>query len=194
MERTHVTKVGKFEISPKYIERVRQDFPDVTFVLDGDWLVDCTMNPGTGKYGPLAHTGENWGWHLIRPDQFKPGLATVEGQNMAIRACGEAAKAKLNRPNFDHYSFSMPREVGRGGMHYTSQQEANLLKGTMPMITDRSLQVNAYDIEINGTEFYKSGGLDLTGVSVLCLFSPMLEIKEIKTMDIRDKPPSKKAR
>jgi hypothetical protein len=36
---------------------------------------------------------------------------------------------------------------------------------------------------INGTEFYTTGGVDLAGVPVLCLFSPMLEIKAVKTMD-----------
>jgi len=48
------------------------------------------------------------------------------------------------------------------------------------------LQVDAYDIEVYGTEFYKTGGIDPQGVSVLCLFNPMLEIKAIKTKDIKE--------
>jgi len=69
------------------------------------------------------------GWHLIRPQQFKPGIGTPEGQTIAIKACGEAAKAKLDRPNFDHYSFFMPREMPRVVTHYTPQQAANMAKG-----------------------------------------------------------------
>jgi len=188
MARAGVTEVGEFEISLQYIERVRQYNPDVTFVISHGALAECGMNTGTGKYGPLVWGGENWGWHFIRPAQFKPGLSTPEGENMAIKACGEAAKARLNRANFDHYAFFMPREVG-GPSHYTAQQEANLWRGQFHTLTDRGLSVAPYDIEVNGTEFYKNGGLDLTGVSVLCLFSPMLEIKAIKTMDVKDSPP-----
>jgi hypothetical protein len=186
MARAGVTKVGEFEISLQYIERSRRDNPDITFVLSHGALAECGMNTGTGKYGPLVWGGENWGWHLIRPAQFKPGLSTSAGENMAIKACGEAAKAKLNRPNFDHYAFFGPREVA-GPSHDTAQQEANLWRA-QHMLTDRGLSVAPYDIEVNGSEFYKNGGLDLTGVSVLCLFTPMLEIKAIKTMDVKDSP------
>ncbi len=126
------------------------------------------MNTGSGKHGPLSSTGEDLGWHLIRPPQFKPGLATSEGENMAIKACGEAAKTKLNKPNFDHYSFFMPREV-MGPSPYTTQQDANLWRGEFHTLTDRGLSVGAYDIEVNGTEFYRDGSLDLTGVSVSSL-------------------------
>lgn len=101
--------IGEFEINLKYIERVRQYNPDAIFVLSRGALVECGMNTGRGKYGPLSSTGGNLGWHLIHPPQFKPGLATPEGENMPIKACGEAAKTKLNKPNFDHYSFFMPR-------------------------------------------------------------------------------------
>ena len=186
MTRAKVTKVGEFEINPKYIERVHQYNPDATFVISNDGLTECGMNGGTGKYSPLSTTGENWGWHFIRPQQFKPGIGTPEGQTIAIKACGEAAKAKLHRPNFDHYSFFMPREMPRGVTHYTPQQAANMAKGQFHMVTDGGLSVAPYDIEVNGTEFYKTGGMDLTGVSVLCLFSPMMEIKAIKTMDVKD--------
>ena len=186
MVRAQVTKVGEFEISPEYIERIRQDNPDATFVIARDSLAECGMNGGTGKYGPLSWTGENWGWHFIRPEQFKPGMATPEGQNIAIKACGEAARAKLNRPNFDHYSFFAPREVARVVTHYTPQQEANLARSRVPLVTDRGLPVAPYDVEVNGSEFYRNGGFDLTGVSVLCLFSPMLEIKAIKVMDVKN--------
>jgi hypothetical protein len=153
------------------------------------------MNNGTGKYGPLSTGGENWGWHFIRPPQFKPGLGSAEGQTMAIKACGEAARTRLNRPNFDHYSFFMPEEIPRVVTHYTAQQAKNMAEGEFHMVDDRDLPVAPYDIEVKGTEFYKTGGIDLTGVSVLCLFNPMLEIKAVKTMNVRESPPpSGKAR
>jgi hypothetical protein len=82
----------------------------------------------------------------------------------------------------------MPRVV----THYTPQQAANMAKGQFHMVTDGGLSVAPYDIEVNGTEFYKTGGMDLTGVSVLCLFSPMMEIKAIKTMDANDAAPPKR--
>lgn len=97
-----------------------------------------------------------------RPEEFKPGLATLEGQSFVTKACGDAVVAKLNRPNFDHYSFFMPREVD-GAAHYKPQQEANLWRGQF-RLTDRRMPVARYDIEANGTAFYKNSSLDLTGV------------------------------
>ena len=111
---------------------------------------------------------------------------------MTIRECGEAAKTKLNRPNFDHYSFFMPREIPRVVTHWTAQQAANMAKGDFHLLDDRDLPVAPYDIEVNGSEFYKTGGIDLKEVSVLCLFSPMLEIKAVKTMDVKVPSPPKK--
>jgi hypothetical protein len=188
MTRAKVSVVGEFEINVKYVDLIKQMNPDATFVISNDGLTECGMNPGSGKYSPLSTTGENWGWHFIRPERFKPGLGTAEGQAMAIKACGEAAKTKLNRPNFDHYSFFMPREVRSGGTRYTSKQAAIMAKGEFHLVDDRDLPVAPYDIEVNGTEFYKTGDIDLTGISVLCLFSPMLEIKAVKTMSVRESP------
>jgi hypothetical protein len=185
MVRTGVREVGDFEISAKYITDVRQYNPDVTFVISRDSLVECGMNGGTGKYGPLSYSGENWGWHFIRPAQFKPGIGSPEGQAMAFKACGEAAETKLNRPDFDHYAFFTPREMPRVVTHYTPQQESNLARSEFHMLTDRGLDVAPFDIEVNGSLFYKNGGMDLSSVSVLCLFNPMLEIKAIKTKDIK---------
>ena len=54
MTRAKVTKVGEFEINPKYIERVHQYNPDATFVISNDGLTECGMNGGTCKYSPLA--------------------------------------------------------------------------------------------------------------------------------------------
>ena len=195
MARAKVSSVGEFEINMKYVELVRQTDPDATFVIADGGLTECIMNAGTGKYGPFSNSGENWGWRFIKPAQFKPGYASHEGQEIEIKACGEAAKSKLNRPNFDHYSFFIPREVPRVVVHYTAQQAANMAKGDLPLLDDRGLPVAPYDIEINGTEFYKTGGVDLEGVPVLCLFSPMLEMKAVKTMNSRQSAPAgKKAR
>ncbi|HEY6767428.1 MAG TPA: hypothetical protein VI386_21925 [Candidatus Sulfotelmatobacter sp.] len=195
MARADVSEVGEFEINVKYIDRMKQMNPDVTFVISGNGLAACGMNSGTGKYGPIVTTGENWGWHFIRPQQFKPSLGSPEGQAIAVKACGEAAKTKLNRPNFDHYSFFMPREIPRVVTHYTAQQAKNMAEGEFHMVDDRDLPVAPYDIEVQGTEFYKTGGIDLTGVSVLCLFNAMLEIKAVKTMDVKEAPsPSRKAK
>jgi hypothetical protein len=184
MSRAKVSEVGEFEINMEYVELIRKSDPDATFLISSGSLTECAMNEGTGKYSPLSWTGENWGWHFIRPQQFKPGIGTPEGQAIAIKACGEAAKAKLDRPNFDHYSFFMPREI-LGATHWTAQQAANMAKGEFPSLDDRGLPVAPYDIEVDGSEFYKTAGIDLKAVSVLCLFSPMLEIKAVKTMDVK---------
>jgi hypothetical protein len=141
MARANVSEVGEFEINVKYIDRMKQMNPDVTFVISDNGLTECGMNPGTGKYGPLLNTLENWGWHFIKPQQFKPGLGSPEGQDAAVKACGEAAKTKLNRPNFDHYSFFMPREIPRVVTHYTAQQAKNMAEGEFQMVDDRDLPV-----------------------------------------------------
>jgi hypothetical protein len=184
MSRAKVSEVGEFEINMEYVELIRKSDPDATFLISSGSLTECAMNEGTGKYGPLSSTGENWGWHFIRPAQFKPGWHSPEGQARTIRECGEAAKTKLNRPNFDHYSFFTPREV-LGATHWTTQQATNMSKGEFHLLDDHDLPVAPYDIEVNGSEFYKTGGIDLKAVSVLCLFSPMLEIKAVKTMDVK---------
>jgi len=148
MARAKVSSVGDFEINVKYVELVRQTDPDATFVIADGGLTECILNAGTGKYGPFSNSGENWGWHFIKPAQFKPGYSSAEGIEILTKTCGEAAKSKVNRPNFDHYSFFIPEEVPRVVVHYTAQQAANIAKGPMPRVDDRGLPVAPYDIEI----------------------------------------------
>jgi hypothetical protein len=167
-----------FEIDLQRVTSARSVYPDVTFVAIeysiSTQLIECTVNAGTGVYGPLVSLPEGGGatfWHLITPPQFSPGINTQAGGQMAGNRCREAAAKKINRPNFDHSVFMAPGGVEIGIGHYGRYYPGMLIGGK---------EVKRYDIVTTGTAFYKSLGPDLTAVQFTCLFSPMLEIKAIQ--------------
>ena len=171
-------KAVPFEIELQRVTSARSVYPDATFVAIEysitTQLVECTVNAGTGVYGPLTWSPAGGGatyWHLITPQQFSPGINTQAGEEMAGNRCREAAVKKINRPNFDHSVFMAPGGVeiglGRGGRYYPGM----LIAGKV---------VNRYDIVTTGTAMYKSLGPDLAAVQFTCLFSPTLEIKAIQ--------------
>ena len=53
---------------------------------------------------------ENSYWHLVRPEQFAPGIHTAAGRVQADNVCLKAAREKVNREGFDH-SFGYPTDV-----------------------------------------------------------------------------------
>lgn len=164
-------KTVPFEIDLKYVERARSFNPDATFVaVDGrsPQLVECYLREGTGKFEPASFSPEQGYWNLIRPQQFKPGINTTKGREMAANACLEAAPSKINRLNFDHSVSQAVVEVDNSGPRYRS---GALIAGK---------KAERYDIAVEGTSFYKSSGPDLTAVKFTCLLSPMLDIKAIQ--------------
>jgi len=164
-------KTVPFEIDSRYIERARAINPDVTFVATdagSPQLVECYLRQGTGKYEPASFSPEQAYWHLIRPGQFKPGINTVQGRNMAGDACIEAAQQKINRSNLDHSIYSNIIEIASTGPHYRSG------------VSFAGKKAERYDIVVEGNSFYRSSGPDLTTVKFVCLFSPMLEVKGVE--------------
>lgn len=164
-------KTVPFEIDSRYLKSARSFNPDSTFIaIDGisPQLVECYLRKGTGKYEPASYSPEGNNWHLIRPQQFKPGINTPKGQSMAAKVCVDAAPAKINRPDFDHSVYSTVVEIGIDGPRYRSGAS---IAGT---------KAERYDIAVEGTAFYKSSGPDLAAVTFTCLLSPMLAIKGIQ--------------
>jgi hypothetical protein len=166
-----VGKTVPFEIDSGYVARSRSFNPDVTFIaIDGmsPQLVECYLRKGTGRYEPATFTGEVEYWHLIKPQQFKPGINTDKGISMASNVCLKAVPAKINRPKFDHSVYSWVGEVNIGS---PLDHPGALIAGKI---------ASRYDIVVDGTAFYKSVGPDLAAVKFTCLLSPMLELKAIQ--------------
>lgn len=170
-------KVVPFEIDSDYVARNRSDYPDMTFIAIDDGssgtLVECYVNSGTGMYQPNIYIPEQWSWHLIKPPQFKPGIRTPIGQQMAANVCLEGTKAKINRSNFDHIAYWAIVEItgNNGSGRSPKYHEGILIDGT---------KAERYDIAVEGRSFYKSVGPDLAFVNFTCLLSPMLDIKAIE--------------
>ena len=160
-----------FEIDRRYVARARSQHPDITFVaIDGmsPQLVECYLREGTGKYEPASLSPQQDFWQLIKPPQFKPGINTSKGTQMAAKACLEAAPTKIGRPNFDHIVHSSVVEVSLGSPRYH------------PGASIAGEKAERYDIAVTGTSFYKSAGPDLEAVNFTCLLSPMLLVKAIQ--------------
>jgi len=158
-----------FEIDSRYVTSERSSHPDATFIaIDGmsPQLVECYLREGTGRYEPASSSPEQSFWHLIKPKQFEPGISTPKGISMAANVCLNAARAKINRPNYDHSVYTAVAEISLGGPKYHA----------MAQIAGKTAQ--RYDIAVEGTYFYKSpSGPDLGAIRFSCLLSPMLELK-----------------
>lgn len=164
-------KTVPFEIDAGYVARARSLHPDATFIaIDGmsPQLVECYLREGTGRYEPDSYSPEQSFWHLIKPKQFEPGINTSKGISMAANVCIEAARTKINRPNFDHSVYSAVVEVNIGGPKYH------------PGAQIAGKNAERYDIAVEGSSFYSSSGPDLTAIKFTCLLSPTLELKAIQ--------------
>jgi hypothetical protein len=98
-------KIVPFEIDSDFLARARSPQyggnPKKTFIAVESsltsQLIECDVNPGTGRYGPMVLSSERPGvWRLIKPKQFEPGIDTREGIAMAGNACRQAAQLKIN--------------------------------------------------------------------------------------------------
>jgi hypothetical protein len=170
-------KAVPFEIDKQRVAQIRSLYPDATLVAIedavGTQLVQCTVNRGTGIYGPISWVPESAGfWRLAKPPQFTPGINTQIGEDMAGNRCREAAVLKINRPHFDHSVFMAPGGIEISNVGHSGRFHVGMLIGGQ--------EVKRYDIVTTGTAFYKSLGPDLRAVQFTCLFSPMLEVKAIQ--------------
>ncbi len=163
-----------FFIDQSYVESTRALHPDTTFIAaDGviPELIECRVSESTGRYESDAlDSADSSYWHLVRPQQFTPGIDTASGQIKAADVCLKAARDKVNRDGFDH-SFSPGAGVN----------EINLSVGPWyhPGVRIAGMKAERYDIAVEGALFYKSSGPDLDAVRIHCLLSPTLEVKAI---------------
>lgn len=168
-------KAVPFIIDSRYVESIRADHPDATFIAIGGnspQLVECHLREGTGRFEPNSMSPEQGFWHLPRPEQFKPGLNTDTGQNMAKKACLDSYLAKTSRPELDHTVMDfVVSEVRENGKVYVVGKNRNSIAGK---------KFEDYDIVASGTAFYKAHGVDLDVVHFACLLSPMLELRSIQ--------------
>lgn len=183
--RTLKGKVVPFEIDSEYINRSRRDHPDVTFVAIDDGmspqLVECHLNPGTGRYEPVsffteqpgyerAPKGSLWSFHTIRPKGFDPGINTDAGRQMAAKICMKAVQDRSEPNGFDHIVYNAVIEVPLRASG-TAIRAGTSIGGK---------KAQRYDIVVKGTSFYASSNPDLIAVAYTCLLSPILEVKAIE--------------
>ncbi len=174
-------KLVPFEIDKDYVEKVRNPRlggnPGVTFIAIEEasgvhLLIQCDVL-GSGKYGPVWVRNEDSTpalWRLPnKPKQFSPGIHTLAGRAIAMMRCIDAAVAKIDHPNYDHTSGGGIEEVGATK---TSRYSTGLLIA--------GVKAEQYDVIVSGTAMYKSAGPDMEAVPMVCLFSPMLEVKAIQ--------------
>jgi hypothetical protein len=166
-------KAVPFMIDLQFVKTSRSYFPDETFIVVDrkitSQLVECDLNKGTGRYEPVSGEPENWPgighWHLIRPQQFSPGLNTREGMLMVQDVCRDAIRKKI-RDRFAHsvvsFSYLAVQEIRHSG---------TMIAGT---------KADPYDIVVKGTAFYKSDGPDLAPIAFSCLLSPMLDVRAVQ--------------
>lgn len=160
-----------FEIDSDYVAAARARDPDVTFIA---WdaispqLVECRLNAGSGKYGPVSFSPEQRFWHLKRPEQFKPGINTSQGQIIAAKACLDIAPDKIGRPDFNNVVQKGIVEINLSSPLYR------------PGFKVGTKKAERYDIVVMGTSFYKTKGPDLAAVEFTCLLSPMLDLRSFQ--------------
>lgn len=168
-------KAVPFVIDSRYVESIRARHPDATFIaIKGisPQLIECYLREGTGRFEPDSMSPEQGFWHLPRPEQFKPGLNTDVGQNMARKVCRDSYLAKANRTEFDHIAMNfVVSEVSKNGKVYVEGKNRGSIAGK---------KFEDYDIVSSGTAFYKAHGVDLDAIHFACLFSPMLELKAVQ--------------
>jgi hypothetical protein len=178
VKRAKVKKPVPFLIDQDYVNRTRAAHPDTTFIAEDGIipeLIECRVKEETGVYelDSLSSEGNPF-WHLVRPEQFAPGIHTVAGRVQADDVCCKVAREKVNREGFDH-SFGYTGDV----------DEITLDVGPwyLPGVKVAGMKAERYDIAVVGKLFYKSSGPDLTAFRVSCLFSPMLEVKAVQASE-----------
>lgn len=140
-----------FEIDSKYVARVRKDYPDTTFIMLNLGVMECSASSGT--FQPVGLTDKQQ-WRRL--DEPKEPVSLDKAGNL----CREAARIKINLPNFDGSSlYTVGPGFGR---------------------TVGSIKGERYDVWARGVALYKTSGPDKKKVDFSCLLSPALEIKAVE--------------
>jgi hypothetical protein len=171
-------KAISFVIDQNYVNSVRAAHPDATFIAEDGiipQLIECRVNEATGVYElDSLSSEENPYWHLVRPEQFAPGIHTTAGQVQADDVCFKAAREKVNREAFDH-SFGYTTDV--------NEITLDVAPWYLPGVKVAGIRAERYDIAVVGKLFYKSSGPDLTAFRVSCLLSPTLQVKAVQASE-----------
>ena len=171
-------KPVSFLIDQDHVNRIRALHPDTTFIAqDGiiPELIECRVNEDTGVYEPSAlSSAENSYWHLVRPEQFAPGIHTAAGQVQADEVCFKAARGKVNREGFDH-SFGYTTDV--------NEITLDVAPWYLPGVKVAGMKAERYDIAVVAKVFYNSSGPDLTAFRVSCLLSPTLQVRAVQASE-----------
>lgn len=177
-KRARVKTVVPFVIDQNYVNLIRTAHPDTAFIAEDGVipeLIECRTNERTGVYElDSLSSEENTYWHLVRPEQFTPGIYTAAGQVQADDVCFKAAREKVNREDFDH-SFGYTTDV--------NEITLDVAPWYRPGVKVAGMKAERHDIAVVGKLFYKSSGPDLTALRVSCLLSPKLEVKEVQTSE-----------
>jgi hypothetical protein len=175
-KRARVKSPVPFLIDQSYVNGIRAAHPEATFIAEDGVLpelIECRVSDETGVYELDALSSEeNSYWHMVRPEQFAPGIHTAAGQVQADDACFKAAREKVNREDFDH-SFGYTTDVNEITLNTTPWYR--------PGVRVAGMKADRYDIAVEGRLFYKSSGPDLTIFHAACLLSPTLEVKAVQT-------------
>jgi hypothetical protein len=126
-------------------------------------------------YEPSAlSSAENSYWHLVRPEQFAPGIHTAAGQVQADEVCFKAARGKVNREGFDH-SFGYTTDV--------NEITLDVAPWYLPGVKVAGMKAERYDIAVVAKVFYNSSGPDLNAFRVSCLLSPTLQVRAVQASE-----------
>lgn len=177
-KRAGVKNPVPFLIDQDYVNSVRATHPETTFIAEDGIipeLIECRVNERTGVFELDTLSSElSSYWHLVRPEQFAPGIHTAAGQVRADDVCFKAAREKVNREGFDH-SFGYTTDV--------NEITLGVAPWYLPGVQVAGMKAERYDIAAVGKLFYKSSGPDLTAFSVSCLLSPTLEVKAVQASE-----------
>ena len=158
-----------FEIDTRYLARVRNTIPDVTFFATAGSLYECEV-AGNGLYGPASVSAENWFWHIIRPPSFQPPINTLAGSQLAANTCLKDVPVHADLPAFDHAGYFGAQDMGYISPHQTANHSPDSVAG---------VPVSSYDVEVTGVAYFKTSGIDLLILQYACLYSPMLKLKAV---------------
>jgi hypothetical protein len=141
-------KLVSFLIDQNYVNSIRAARPDATFIAEDGTipeLIECGVNENTGIYEPNSlSSAENAYWHLVRPEQFAPGILTAARQVQADDVCFKAAREKVNREGFDH-SFGYTTDV--------NEITIDVAPWYKPGVKVAGMKAERYDIEVLGKVF-----------------------------------------
>lgn len=170
-------RIENFFIDDNYVlQRRKSDGEETTFVAvnpERPLLVMCSVNIGTGKFGPtifLNSSNKNI-WKVARPENPK-SLNTYEGRNLAIKTCRDYIATKFDAASIHKVSLGGVDEVrfSSGVRHPIGYKVGNSV-------------AKKYDLVADGTVIFNNSenGIDKASKEYECLLDPLFKVKDIST-------------